>query len=608
MRKQLLLAAVASTVLSVTIGGAFAQTNDNPKYQRTAPKNTVAPKNSVMPRVNQTVTPRVTTPAATRVVPTTPTTTRVVPTAPAATRVVPTAPRAAMPTTPGVKGGMPPTRMATPTGPRGGGNMGGGRTGGGNMGGGHRGGGGFGGGWGGVATGLGAAGVIMSLPGMIPPAGGQVIDDPADYQQPVRPSAPRQQQPQQRATNRGPSGVPPANERRMVPDEVVLEIPNTVSPAQINALQQRFRLTRLESQTFALTGTTLYRWRVPRDISVPRAVQAIEGDARIASAQPNYLFTLQQDAQPAKLDVGPKPDSLGDPAQYGLGKLRLPQAHGIAKGDNVLVAVIDSGIDAAHPELSGAIAQSYDATGDKVPVKPHTHGTAIASLIAAHGKLLGAAPAARILAIRAFDPAGKSAEGTTFNILKGLNFAAANGARVINMSFAGPSDPAIHRSLEAARKKGIVLVAAAGNEGAKAAPLYPAADPNVIAVSATDADDQILEQSNRGSHIAIAAPGAQIMVAIPDGGYEMSSGTSHAAAEVSGIIALMLERKPGLTPDQARGVLLATAKDIGAPGRDPLFGAGLADAYAAIAAGETPATQAPTAEASPPVERVSGAR
>jgi hypothetical protein len=568
MRKQLLLSAAAAMTLSIMIGGAFAQSYDNSKYRSSAAaaktnvKTNMVPNRMVTPRINQVTTPRVTTP-----------------------------------TNPGPK-------MAQPTGPRGGGNMGGGnmgggRNGGGNYGGGgHRGGGG-GGGFGGIATGLGAAGVLMSLPGMIPPAGGQqYVDDPADYQQPVR-QAPRQQQPQ-RATNRGPSGVPPANERRMVPDEVVLEIPNTVTPAQINALQQRFRLTRIESQTFALTGTTVYRWRVPRDISVPRAVQAIEGDPRVATAQPNYLFTLQQDAQPAKLEVAPA----GDPAQYGLGKLRLPQAHGIAKGDNVLVAVIDSGIDGTHPELNGAIAQSYDATGDKAPVKPHTHGTAMASLIAAHGKLLGAAPRARLLAIRAFDPAGKSAEGTTFSILKGLNFAAANGARVINMSFAGPSDPAIQRSLEAARKKGIVLVAAAGNEGAKSPPMYPAADPNVIAVSATDADDLILEQSNRGNYIAVAAPGSQIMVAIPDGGYEMSSGTSHAAAEVSGIIALMLERKPGMTPDQARATLLATAKDIGAPGRDPLFGAGLADAYAAITAGEAP----PVANAAPQMERVSGAR
>ena len=574
MRKQLLLSAAAAAAVAIMIGGAFAQTNDNPKFRAATGKSAV-PSRAFTPRINQVTTPRIT-------------------------------PSAAMPANPGVKagspGGMPGTRMATPTGSRGGGTMGGGRNGGGNSSGGYRGGG-FGGGFG---AGLGAAGVLMAIPGMIPPAGGpQIIDDPADFPSQGRQTPPRQQQPQQRTTTPGPSGVPPANERRMVPDEVVLEIPNTVTPAQINALQQRFRLTRLESQTFALTGTTIYRWRVPRDISVPRAVQAIEGDARVASAQPNYLFTLQQnEAQQAKLDVG----VAGDPAQYGLGKLRLPQAHGIAKGDNVLVAVIDSGVDGAHPELNGAIAQSYDAIGDKAPVKPHTHGTAMASLIAAHGKLLGAAPRARILAIRAFDPAGKTAEGTTFNILKGLNWAAANGARVVNMSFAGPSDPAIHRSLEAARKKGIVLVAAAGNEGAKSAPLYPAADPNVIAVSATDADDQILEQSNRGNHIAIAAPGSQIMVAIPDGGYEMSSGTSHAAAEVSGIVALMLERKPGMTPDQARATLLATAKDIGAPGRDPLFGAGLADAYAAITAGDAPMAQAPTAEATPQVERVSGAR
>lgn len=118
---------------------------------------------------------------------------------------------------------------------------------------------------------------------------------------------------------------------------------------------------------------------------------------------------------------------------------------------------------------------------------------------------MGAAPDAKILAVRAFDPKDVGAEGTTFNILKAIDWAAAHGARIINMSFAGPADPAIHRSLEAARKKGIVLVAAAGNAGAKSPPLYPAADPNVIAVSATDADDKLFEQSNRGRHITVAA-------------------------------------------------------------------------------------------------------
>lgn len=296
-------------------------------------------------------------------------------------------------------------------------------------------------------------------------------------------------------------------------------------------------------------------------------VRSLEGERLVASAQPNYLFALQEDqATPG-----------GDPAQYSLAKLHLPQAHALAKGANVLVAVIDSGVDANHPDLAGSVAETFDAIS--VAGMPHKHGTAIAGLIAAHGKLLGAAPSARILAVRAFDPREAGAEGTTFNILKGIDWAASRGANVINMSFAGPPDPAIRRSLEAARRKGIVLVAAAGNAGANSPPLYPAADPNVIAVTATDADDKLFEQASRGRHIALAAPGAQVLVAIPDNGYEMSSGTSYSAAEVSGIVALMLQRKPGLTPDQVRTMLRTTARDLGPKGPDVMYGAGLANAY-----------------------------
>jgi subtilisin family serine protease len=218
---------------------------------------------------------------------------------------------------------------------------------------------------------------------------------------------------------------------------------------------------------------------------------------------------------------------------------------------------------------------------------------------------MGAAPDAKLLAVRVFDPKDTGAEGTTFNILKGIDWAATHGARIINMSFAGPPDPAIHRSLEAAHKKGIVLVAAAGNAGAKSPPLYPAADPNVIAVSATDANDNLFDQSNRGRHITVAAPGAQVLVAIPDNGYEISSGTSYSAAEVSGIIALMLQRKTGLTPDQVRSILRATARDIGPKGPDIMFGAGLADAYGALMLEVAPLT----ATGPRPIERVStGAR
>jgi subtilisin family serine protease len=443
---------------------------------------------------------------------------------------------------------------------------------------------------GGGRWGMAVPGILMAIPQMGPPRGGQFIDDG-----PLAPGPGRQPQ---RTSRRGPSGAPPANERRLVPDEVVIEVANSVSPQTIDTLQSRFRLARIEQRSFQLTGTTMVRWRIPDRRSVATVVRALETDAVVASAQPNYLFTIQQNEPKAT-----ETKTAGDPAQYELAKLRLPQAHALASGDRILVAVIDSGIDASHPELAGAIAQTFDAL--ETPAAAHKHGTAIAGLIAAHGKLMGSAPRAQILAIRAFDPAGTSAEGNTFSILKSLDWAAANGARVINMSFAGPADPAVHRSLEAARKKGIVLVAAAGNAGAKSPPLYPAADPNVIAVSATDADDKLFEQSNRGRHIAIAAPGAQILVAITDGGYEVSSGTSYSAAEVSGIVALMLERRGDLTPDKVRAILLATAKDLGPKGPDIMFGAGLADAYAAVMAEPAPAIAATPQ----PIERVSnGAR
>jgi subtilisin family serine protease len=456
-----------------------------------------------------------------------------------------------------------------PTGPSGGGDF---------RGGGYRGP-----GWGGAVP-----GIIVAVPHGYPP-NGPYIDAPNG---PSR---------SQQTNRRGSSGTPSTNERRLVPDEVVIELSNSVNAQQVDALQRRYRLTRIESHAFALSGTTLYRWHIPDRRSVATVVRALEADRVVASAQPNYLFALQDgDARDAKSEVV---NNEGDAAQYELVKLHLPQAHTLAKGDNVLIAVIDSEIDSNHPELAGSIVESFDTL--EAAKAPHQHGTAVAGLIAAHGRLMGAAPDARILAVRTFDPAGAAAQGTTFNILKGLDWAVAHGARVINMSFAGPSDPAIHRALESAHKKGIVLVAAAGNAGATSPPLYPAADPNVIAVTATDANDKLFEHSNRGRHIAIAAPGAQIMVAIPENGYEVSSGTSYSAAEVSGIVALMLQRKADLTPDQVRAILRATAKDLGPKGPDIMFGAGLADAYSALTAEPAPVA----ADGARPIERVStGAR
>lgn len=393
-----------------------------------------------------------------------------------------------------------------------------------------------------------------------------------------------------RRTGSSNSGMPPLGETRFVPDEIILQVSNN-SLRALEALAVQNGLTRLESLTLQLTGTTLYRWRT-NGRPVRAVIPQMQNVSGVLAVQPNYLFQGAQAQTVSVPPIAPTALEAGDPAQYANEKLHLPMAHSLAKGDKVLVAVIDSGIDASHPELAGVIADSFDALK---PGGPHAHGTAIAGIIAAHSRLMGVAPAAQILAVRAFDPSGGGAEGTTFNILKGLDWAASKGARVINMSFAGPADPGLTRALAAARQKGIVLIAAAGNAGPKSPPLYPGADPNVIAVTATDANDNLFAASNRGNYIAIAAPGVDILLPSPGGAYQVSSGTSFAAAQISGIVALILERKPGLSPEAVRKILTSTARDLGRKGPDPEFGAGLADAYQALMALDSRVTDAKAA-------------
>jgi len=254
----------------------------------------------------------------------------------------------------------------------------------------------------------------------------------------------------------------------------------------------------------------------------------------------------------------------------------------LVHGMNVTIAVIDSGIDVRHPELANSISDSFDALGSKEG--PHVHGTGIAGAIAAHGRLMGSAPEARIIAIRAFGSVQGGAESSSYIIIKSLNYAVLHGAQIINMSFAGPKDPLIERAIAATAARDVLLVAAAGNAGPKSPPLYPAANPNVIAVSATDARDQLFAASNRGNYIALAAPGSDVFLPAPDEKYQMTSGTSFSAAYVSGIAALVMERNPALKPNDVRAILTGSARDLGEAGRDDLFGYGEADAFAAVTA------------------------
>ena len=383
------------------------------------------------------------------------------------------------------------------------------------------------------------------------------------------------------AARRTPSSVPPGNELRYLPGEVVFEAVGTPSDLQIITLFDRLRLSRLDTRRIGLLNTTFYRARILDGSSVPAKIRALKAERAVRSAQPNHIFTFAQSPQAA-----PGAPAAADSAQYALAKLRLGEAHGVARGDKVLIAVIDSGIDQSHPALTGVIEKSFDALNSAEG--PHSHGTAIAGIIAGHTRLTGAAPAVHILAARAFS----ATQGSTISIIASIDWAAGQGARVINMSFAGPSDPALGRILAAARQKGVVLVAAAGNAGPKSPPLWPAADPNVIAVTAIDYDDRLFAMANRGSHVAIAAPGVDILVATPGDSYKMESGTSFAAAFVSGVAALVLERKPQLRPDAIKKVLLSTARDLGPKGRDNQFGAGLMDAFQAVSTVDKPADAA----------------
>jgi subtilisin family serine protease len=413
---------------------------------------------------------------------------------------------------------------------------------------------------------------VVTAPG---PVHGHVVTDAND--DPLPGERRRVRASTQRGGTPAPRGrfvPPPPGERRFVPNEVVLDIAANVPDATLAAVARRHRLTRLEQHSFSLTGRRLFRWRIDGNRSVASVIRALGSDRNIVSAQPNHVYALQQAATAEK----PANDEAALP-QYVHAKLRLPEAHRLARGDNVLVAVIDSAIDETHPDLQGVVADRFDATG--APAQPHAHGTGIAGAIASHGKLTGVAPRVRLLAVRAFG-GGAQGQGTTFHILKGLDWAHGKGARIVNMSFAGPSDPALARALAAGRQKGMILIAAAGNAGAASPPLFPAADPNVLAVTATDADDRVFARANRGAHIAVAAPGVDILVPAPSAGYQVSSGTSVAAAHVSGVVALMLELNGRLDADAARRILTRTARALGPAARRTDTGAGLADAYAAL--------------------------
>jgi type VII secretion-associated serine protease mycosin len=285
--------------------------------------------------------------------------------------------------------------------------------------------------------------------------------------------------------------------------------------------------------------------------------------------------------------------------QWDLDAARVPGAWPVSTGAGVTVAVIDTGVAADHPDLAGQILPGADfIAGTEGPsTDPNGHGTHVAGIIAAatgNGQgIAGIAPDARILPVRVL---GANGSGYLSDTANGIVYAADHGADVINLSLSSTGEEAaVTNAISYARGKGVVVVAAAGNMRGSGSPVsYPAADPGVIAVAATDSSDAIASYSNAGGYVDVAAPGSAILSTYPTG-YRAMNGTSMASPHVAALAALIRAADHALTPDQVEQAIESSAVDLGAPGRDDDYGHGRIDATAALASLAPASTTAPPA-------------
>lgn len=254
-----------------------------------------------------------------------------------------------------------------------------------------------------------------------------------------------------------------------------------------------------------------------------------------------------------------------------------------------LVAVLDTGVDGRVRDLRDQIVPDLARSFiDESPALTDRsgHGTHVAGIIAAaSGNGVGVAGVAnaRLLIVKVADAQGRATAST---LVRGIRYAIAHGARIINLSFGGSGYSKLEQdAILGAARAGALVVAAAGNSGGAGSPReYPGAYRHVLAVAAARADGDAILDSTRGPQVAIAAPGKRVLSTLPNGRYGRRTGTSMAAAVVSGAVARLLAARPGLDASQLRSILLDSARDVGVPGRDESTGWGVLDLSAALAA------------------------
>ncbi|MEZ5184682.1 MAG: S8 family serine peptidase [Candidatus Nanopelagicales bacterium] len=331
----------------------------------------------------------------------------------------------------------------------------------------------------------------------------------------------------------------------------------------------------------------------PASDQVSAVVRTDDGTVEVATA-PDAAALAEETAGDSVLAVDraakryamalPAADDKGRDLQWGLNRLQAEDLWQRSTGSGVTVAVLDTGVKASHPDLSGRVARGFNAITNKRGARKDNngHGTFLAGMIA--GKVNGVgieglAPNARILPVKVLDSEGV---GDSDDIARGIIWAVDNGADVINMSFGADSSNRVEaEAIDYARGAGVTLVAAGGNLGVRME-MYPAAYPGVLGVAATDFNNERASFSNKGPHIDVAAPGQGILSTFNSRPYTWTSGTSMSTAYVSAVAALAMSYSPGAGGEPLQQQIMATARDIGPAGSDAEFGAGLVDPAALL--------------------------
>lgn len=291
----------------------------------------------------------------------------------------------------------------------------------------------------------------------------------------------------------------------------------------------------------------------------------------------------------AELDVAVKANSsTNDPnvgSQWYIPKIGVPSAWDIAQGEGVTIAILDSGVNAAHPDLAANIVPGYNSSLNNTDTADVCgHGTAVAGSAAPVSNngigIAGVAGKAKIMPVRIADMTSTGCYGYYSTMAAGINYAADHGARIANLSYSGvSSSSSIQSAAQYLRSKGGLLFVSAGNTGAD---LGYAPTNTMVVVSATDSTDNKASFSSFGAVVTLAAPGAYIYTTNNGLSYSNWNGTSFASPIAAGVGALMMSARPDLSPSQIESLLYSSAVDAGAAGRDPYFGYGIVDAAAAV--------------------------